>query len=75
MDKYVLVIASWYPNKSNKYNGDFNQRHVFSVAPFVKQVVVYVGKDESGKINKIEKTIQLPHINIEEHIVLYRLKQ
>lgn len=36
----VLWLASWYPNKFDRLNGDFIQRHAIAVAPFCNLTVI-----------------------------------
>ncbi len=38
----ILWLTSWYPNKQDKWNGDFIQRHARAVAKFCKVNVVHV---------------------------------
>ena len=44
----VLWLASWYPNRTNPFNGDFIERHAKAVAPFVNRLtVIAAAKDET----------------------------
>ncbi len=66
----LLWLASWYPNRSSPYNGDFIMRHAEAVAPQVEKLTVLaVVKDDSlapGAVS-IEKQ-QLENL---EHIRVY----
>ncbi|MBL0146735.1 MAG: hypothetical protein IPP48_14395 [Chitinophagaceae bacterium] len=68
----VLVLPSWYPNKTSPYDGDFIQRHVKAIALYCKQYVIYVVKDEEGKITKDTKTEIYKDDNITEVIIYYK---
>ena len=46
---YVLWLASWYPNRTDSFNGDFIERHAKAVAAFRPVVVMVIMKDESLK--------------------------
>ena len=46
---YVLWLASWYPGKTDPFNGDFIERHAKAVAAFRPVVVIFVTKDNSLK--------------------------
>lgn len=43
----VLWLVSWYPNRLDKFTGDFIQRHAQAVSQFCKVEVIFVKKDES----------------------------
>jgi glycosyltransferase involved in cell wall biosynthesis len=56
----VLWLASWYPNRTDPFNGDFIERHAIAVSKLVKLTVIFIVKDESlqnGKV-QIEKTAE-----------------
>lgn len=53
MTNYVLWLVSWYPGKTDVFNGDFIERHARAVAAFVPVVVVFVSKDASLEKGKI----------------------
>ena len=57
----IIWLASWYPNKTNLYNGDFIKRHAIAVAGKLPLSVIYVVKDQQGTITndvRIEETKQ-----------------
>ena len=68
--KNVLWLTSWYPNRLDKFDGDFIQRHAGAVSLFCKVYVIYVKKDESLKPNKVETEISESG-NLTEHILYY----
>ena len=44
----VLWLASWYPNRTALYNGDFIERHAIAAARFAEQLfVVAIVKDDA----------------------------
>ena len=51
----ILWLASWFPNRTSPFNGDFVQRHADAVAPFVNRLtIITVVKDESLAANAVE---------------------
>lgn len=51
---YVLVLPSWYPSKLDESNGDFNERLVYAVSGYNKQIVVYVSTLRGSKLKETE---------------------
>jgi glycosyltransferase involved in cell wall biosynthesis len=43
----VLWLASWYPNTTNPFDGDFIERHAKAVSRFVNLTVIFIAKDSS----------------------------
>ncbi len=71
-DMKVLWITSWYPNKVNKTNGDFVQRHAQAASLYCKVDVIHVEKDTKDILRnpvEIKKNIQG---NLTETIVLFK---
>ncbi len=68
--KNVLWLASWYPNRLDKFDGDFIQRHARAVAMFCKVHVIYVKKDEGLAANK-NTTENAVSGNLSEQIIYY----
>ena len=50
----VLWLASWYPNRTDIFNGDFIERHAIAVSAFVKLTVLVVIKDRPLKAGEVE---------------------
>lgn len=46
---YVLWLVSWYPNRTDKFAGDFIERQARAVAQYTKLVLIFVTKDENLK--------------------------
>lgn len=66
----VLWLASWYPNKLDKFTGDFIQRHAQAVSQYCEVEVIYVKKDETLSAN----TTELKKIvtgNLTEQLIYY----
>lgn len=63
----VLVLASWYPNKTDAFAGDFIQRHVLATSAYAKCVVLFITKDES--LGKREEKIEVSN---EDGVIVYR---
>ena len=67
----VLWLASWYPNRTDSFNGDFIMRHAKAVAPFVNRLTVIAAvKDENVKAgsSQIECSVEG---NITTYIIYY----
>ncbi len=43
----VLWLASWYPNKTNLFDGDFIERHAKAVSQYAELTVLFVVKDDA----------------------------
>ncbi|MCU0388631.1 MAG: glycosyltransferase [Chitinophagaceae bacterium] len=56
----VLWLASWYPCKIDRFNGDFIQRAARAVSQKIPVHVFYLMKDESGDVtgSTLEETTQ-----------------
>jgi glycosyltransferase involved in cell wall biosynthesis len=50
----VLWLASWYPNRTDAFNGDFIERHAIAVSRYVQLTVLVITKDESLNYNQVE---------------------
>ena len=50
---YVLWLVSWYPNRTDKFAGDFIERHAKAVSQYCKLIIIFVTKDEK-QTNKLE---------------------
>ncbi|MEQ1676216.1 MAG: glycosyltransferase, partial [Chitinophagaceae bacterium] len=53
--KKILWLCSWYPGKTEPFNGDFIQRHARAAALYNDIHVIYVTGDSSGAITTTEK--------------------
>ena len=73
MDKKrtILFIASWLPNRTDAFVGDFILRHATAIAPFSNLKVLYIGKDASLKNKKFE-VIQSEENGVEIIRVYYK---
>lgn len=68
--KNVLWLVSWYPDRQDKFDGDFIQRHARAVSIFCKVHVIYVKKDEHLAANTISTENHLAG-NLTEQIIYY----
>lgn len=68
---YVLVIPGWYPTRLDPYPGDFNQRQVQAASMFIPQVVLYIGKDTSGRLAAMEANFIQQSPTLVEIVILY----
>ncbi|MEO7307490.1 MAG: glycosyltransferase [Ferruginibacter sp.] len=68
--KNVLWLVSWYPNRLDKLDGDFIQRHAKAVALFCKVHVIYIKKDDSLPANTTS-TENYRSGNLTEQVIYY----
>ena len=68
----VLWLTSWYPNKVNKTNGDFVQRHAQAASLYCKVDVIHVEKDTGNLLNKKVEIKKNSAENLTETIVLFK---
>ncbi len=67
----VLWLASWYPNRTAPFNGDFIERHAKAVASFVKTLTVIAAvKDDTLPIGTSEIERRQEN-NITTYIIYY----
>lgn len=45
---HILWLASWYPNRTNPFDGDFIQRHALAMGTQVPLNVIHIAKDKQG---------------------------
>lgn len=59
MTKYVLWLVSWYPCRTDNFNGDYIERHAKAVAGFTPLIILFITKDLSLKKGQtfIEKEV------------------
>ncbi len=69
--KKVLWLASWYPNRLSRFDGDFLQRHAKAVALYCKVHVIYVVKDDSRTITRDSKIEETINGNLTEQVIYY----
>ncbi|MDB5191219.1 MAG: hypothetical protein JWQ96_782 [Segetibacter sp.] len=69
--EYVLVTPGWYPTWLDPMPGDFNQRHVKAAGLYKPQVVLYIGKDQTKQLKKIEVRYRQVTENVVEILVVY----
>ena len=41
----ILFLPKWYPNRTDKFNGIFTERHAKAIAARCKTAVLFVGPD------------------------------
>jgi glycosyltransferase involved in cell wall biosynthesis len=68
--KKILWLTSWYPNRLDKFTGDFIQRHAQAVSQFCKIEVIYIKKDDNISANT-SSTIINRSGNLTEQIIYY----
>ncbi len=68
--KEVLWLASWYPSRVDRFNGDFIQRHAQATALYSDVYVIYVVKDEKGVAPEISEMFR--NGRLQEQVIYYR---
>src|SRR5262245_35962249 len=69
--KKILWLCSWYPGKTEPFNGDFIQRHAQAASLYNDIYVVHVTGDTSGLIKTTTTEIKEEN-GLTEHIVYYK---
>ena len=72
MNKEILWLPSWYPNKIDPFDGDFIQRHAYAVSLHKKIHVIFARSDESGKITNSVQADFIQKENLTEQIIYYK---
>ena len=67
MTNYVLWLVSWYPGKTDQFDGDFIERQAKAVSAFCPVIVIFISKDISLK--KGEEIIEK---SVESNLTVYR---
>jgi glycosyltransferase involved in cell wall biosynthesis len=68
----VLWLTSWYPNKLNKTNGDFIQRHAQAASLYCKVDVIHIEKDIHSVLNQPIEIKKNSEGNLSETIILFK---
>lgn len=63
---YVLWLVSWYPNRTDRFAGDFIERQAKAVSRHTKLVLIFVTKDK-----KLKDKLQIKCIH-DENLIVYR---
>lgn len=63
----VLSLASWYPNPTDVFDGDFVQRHVEAIATQHEVVQIHILNDDSGKFKDQPLLIRKVHSDLTEY--------
>lgn len=67
--KRILWLASWYPNRYDKFNGDFIQRH--AQAASIDNDIYVIHLQDANDISTTEKEVH-HHPGLTEQIIYYR---
>jgi len=66
----ILWLASWYPNETEPFNGDFIKRQAEAVSIFQPLIIIFAGKKLSGTMyNKPDSESAIK--NLQEFILYY----
>jgi glycosyltransferase involved in cell wall biosynthesis len=71
----VLWLASWYPNQTRPYEGDFIQRHARSVTAYSKVTVVYLSQAGESLNIYNPQSIEQEKDNVVEKIIFFEFKK
>jgi glycosyltransferase involved in cell wall biosynthesis len=71
MNKNILWLPSWYPNKLSPFEGDFIQRHAIAASLFNSITVIFIKKDQKGIVTKSIKQEKNTTGNLTEIIIYY----
>ncbi len=69
--KKILWLCSWYPGKTEPFNGDFIQRHARAAALFNDIYVIHIAADTTGQITGTESSVTTSG-NLTEQIVYFK---
>ncbi len=69
----ILWLCSWYPNKTDPFDGDFIQRLARAISIYDTITVIRVVGDTSGHTTDIQEEIR-QEANLTEHIIYFRKK-
>lgn len=75
MDKYILWLPSWYPNRLNAFDGDFIQRHAYAAATHQNIHVVHFMRDTEAHVTKDMWVDVKEKGRLRETIVYYYVKR
>ncbi len=70
----ALWLASWYPDKLDRYNGDFIQRHAIAASEFCSIDVFHIHPDTENRLKKMEISATQTNQHLTETIVLLPFK-
>jgi len=68
-----LWLTSWYPNRNDRFDGDFIQRHAQAVSAFCNIHVIHVQKEEPALVNQSNELNSTG--NLSENIIYYSCKK
>lgn len=69
--KKILWLCSWYPGKTEPFNGDFIQRHAQAAALYNDIYVIHVTGDTTGLTKETQAEIK-KEIGLTENIVYFK---
>ncbi len=67
----ILWLASWYPNRLEKFTGDFIQRHAQAASLYSNVQVITVVRDTTGEVTKSVLVEEFSDGNLKEMIIYY----
>jgi len=67
-----LWLTSWYPNRNDRFDGDFIQRHAQAVSAFCEIQVIHVKKEQNELDNQATEINR--SANLTENIIYYSSK-
>src|SRR5687767_13573545 len=70
--KKILWLCSWYPNKTEPYNGDFIQRHAEAASLFNDIHVIHVAGSAQGSLQQNSEEEISRKEGLTEHLIYFR---
>ena len=71
--KRILWLCSWYPNKTEPYNGDFVKRHAEAVSIYCDVQVIHVARDKNSIDSGINSQENNQQAGLTEQIIYYNV--
>lgn len=71
MPMKVLWLASWYPNRTEPFNGDFIERHAVATAPFTEHLFVIAPVKDDAMEKGATEIIKKQSGNLTVYIAYY----
>lgn len=70
-EKKILWLCSWYPGKTEPFNGDFVQRHARAAALYNVIHVIHVIGDASGMVQTSEEVVNITG-SLSEQVIYFK---
>ncbi|WP_153797158.1 glycosyltransferase [Foetidibacter luteolus] len=68
----ALWLTSWYPNSSDRYKGDFIQRHAFAASLYNRIQLIHIEIAERNSLTTSTEITETTNANLHEKVILIR---